>query len=220
MPEKIDYALFDFDGVIADTEPLYLKLDAEVLKRFGYEATEDELRGFVGKASEVEAPALLAAHGIEVTGEQYLAAWDPDRAIYGDSDLQPSPGLAELWAHLRERGVKIAVVSTTRVVSLVRALNNFGLLSYVDAIVGKEMVKNAKPDPEPYLTGLGLLARGVAVEEAASRAVAFDDSPSGVASARAAGIYTVCYQGASVKQQVQQADAFIDTFVGLCTKSV
>ena len=72
-----------------------------------------------------------------------------------------------------------------------RALNNFGLLTYVDAIVGREMVSRMKPDPEPYLRALEIL--GVD----ATDAVAFDDSSSGVASARAAGVYTVCYRGDS-----------------------
>lgn len=184
-------ALFDFDGVVADTEPLYVELDRRALAALGYEATDEELEGFVGKASEVEGPALLARHGIQATEADYLAVWDSDRDIYGNPALEPSPGLPELWARLRERGCRIAVVSTTRCASLVRALNNFGLLTYVDAIVGREMVSRMKPDPEPYLRALEIL--GVD----AADAVAFDDSSSGVASARAAGVYTVCYRGTS-----------------------
>lgn len=184
-------ALFDFDGVVADTEPLYVELDRRALAALGYEATDEELEGFVGKASEVEGPALLARHGIQATEEDYLAVWDSDRDIYGNPGLAPNPGLPELWARLRDRGCRIAVVSTTRCASLVRALNNFGLLTYVDAIVGREMVSRMKPDPEPYLRALEIL--GVD----AADAVAFDDSSSGVASARAAGVYTVCYRGDS-----------------------
>ena len=57
-------ALFDFDGVVADTEPLYVELDRRALAALGYEATDEELEGFMGKASEVEGPALLVRHGI------------------------------------------------------------------------------------------------------------------------------------------------------------
>lgn len=184
-------ALFDFDGVVADTEPLYVELDRRALAVFGYEATDEELEGFVGKASEVEGPALLVQHGIQATEEDYLAVWDSDRDIYGNPGLAPNPGLPELWACLRKRGCRIAVVSTTRCASLVRALNNFGMLTYVDAIVGREMVSRMKPDPEPYLRALEILGAD------AADAVAFDDSSSGVASARAAGVYTVCYRGDS-----------------------
>ncbi len=212
--EQARYALFDFDGVIADTEPLYIELDRAALAALGYEATDDDLESFIGKASEVAGPELLRAHGIEATTEDYLAVWDSDAGIYGREDLEPSPGLRELWERLRERGCRIAVVSTTRCVSLVRALNHFGMLTYVDAIVGREMVTHAKPDPEPYVRGLELLARleGESVDAARAHAVAFDDSPSGIASAKAAGVFAVCYTGASATLPVEGADAVIDQF--------
>ncbi len=215
--KQAKYALFDFDGVIADTEPRYIDLDRAALAALGYEATDKDLESFIGKASEVAGPELLARHGIQATSEDYLAVWDSDAEIYGREDLEPSPGLRELWERLRERGCRIAVVSTTRCVSLVRALNRFGILTYVDAIVGREMVSHAKPDPEPYERGLALLAE-MEGEEAASarrRAVAFDDSPSGIASARGAGILAVCYTGASMTLPVEGADATISSFSAL-----
>lgn len=202
-------ALFDFDGVIADTEPLYMALDRRTLATFGYEASDDDVRAFIGKASEVEGPALLADHGIHVTREEWRAAWDRDHLIYGDPSLSPSPGLPELWTGLVKRGARIAVVSTTSVTSLVRALNNFDLLRFVDIVVGDEFVERHKPDPEPYLRALKLLHAD------AREAVAFDDSPSGVASAQSAGIYTVCYQGASEGQPVIGADAYLNDFRAL-----
>lgn len=105
LSERVKYALFDFDGVIADTEPLYLDLDRAALAKLGYEATDEDLASFIGKASETAAPELLRAHGIEATTEDYLAVWDSDAGIYGREDLEPSPGLRELWERLRERGV-------------------------------------------------------------------------------------------------------------------
>ena len=215
--EQAGYALFDFDGVIADTEPLYIDLDRAALAALGYEATDEDLESFIGKASEVAGPELLAEHGICATTEDYLAVWDSDAGIYGREDLEPSPGLRELWERLRERGCRIAVVSTTRCVSLVRALNHFGMLTYVDAIVGREMVSRPKPDPEPYERGLAFLAglEGEGADEARARAVAFDDSPSGIASAKAAGIFAACYTGASATLPVDGADATVASFSAL-----
>ena len=207
---RIEFALFDFDGVIADTNPLYMELDRTTLEHFGYTPTDEELRRFIGRSSEVEGPALLASKGINITTEDYLGVWDSDKKIYGSPSLEPSPGLRELWEALEARGVKIAVVSTTRCVSLVRALNHFQMLSYVDVIVGREMVEHHKPHPEPYLRALELLALGE--KDAASRALAVDDSRAGVASAKAAGVYTICYQGSSETQDVEGADEVIHDF--------
>ena len=215
--EQAGYALFDFDGVIADTEPLYIDLDRAALAARGYEAADEDLESFIGKASEVAGPELLAEHGVYATTDDYLAVWDSDAGIYGREDLEPSPGLRELWERLRERGCRIAVVSTTRCVSLVRALNHFGMLTYVDAIVGREMVSRPKPDPEPYERGLALLAslEGEGADEARARAVAFDDSPSGIASAKAAGIFAACYTGASATLPVDGADTTVSSFSAL-----
>ncbi|WP_321972185.1 HAD-IA family hydrolase [Paratractidigestivibacter sp.] len=208
-PARIRYALFDFDGVIADTEPLYVELDRRVLRHFGYEPTDTELESFIGLSSEVESRKLLAANGIEVSHDEYRAVWDSDAQIYGDPGLKPNPGLADLWLALRSAGAKIAVVSSSPTSGLVRALNRFGLLSCVDAIVGAEMVSKRKPDPEPYLRALEYLALGDA--GAARGAVAFDDSGAGVASAVAAGAWTVCYRGAAAAQAA--ADESLEDFV-------
>lgn len=204
--ERFTCALFDFDGVIADTEPLYMELDRRTLARFGYEASDEDVRSFIGHPSEEKGPALLAAHGIEVSRAEWCAAWNPDLEIYGSEALEPMPGLAELWAALDARGVRIAVVSSSSVVSVVRALNHFDLLRHVSAIIGSEMVGAKKPDPEPYLRALKTLGA------AAAGAVAFDDSKAGVAAARAAGVYTVCFQGASEVQEVSEVDAFLAAF--------
>lgn len=210
LPKTIRYALFDFDGVIADTSPLYMELDRTALMHFGCTPTDEELRSFIGVPSEVAGPALLETKGIHVTTEQYLEVWNSDKGVYGSPELVPSEGLEELWHLLRRRGAKIAVVSTTRCVSLVRALNHFQLLSCVDAIVGREMVERQKPDPEPYLRALGLMAPGdpTAVEQA----IAIDDSPTGVASAMGGGFFTICYQGASERRDVTGADLAVSSF--------
>ena len=195
LPQHLDYALFDFDGVIADTEPLYVELDRRAIRHFGYDPTDEEVLSFVGHPSEVLAPELLARHGISITTEQYLEVWDADGMIYGSPDLEPSPGLRELWDELVARGTKIGVVSTTPCSSLVRALNHFQLLSHVSVIVGRELAGERKPSPEPYQTALTYLAPGEKSPEL--RALAVEDSRAGITAARAAGIYTVQYLGAA-----------------------
>lgn len=208
LPQHLDYALFDFDGVIADTEPLYVELDRRAIRHFGYDPTDEEVLSFVGHPSEVLAPELLARHGISITTEQYLEVWDADGMIYGSPDLEPSTGLRELWDELVARGTKIGVVSTTPCSSLVRALNHFQLLSHVSVIVGRELAGERKPSPEPYQTALAYLAPGEKNPEL--RALAVEDSRAGITAARAAGIYTVQYLGAA------SADRAAGESVGAC----
>lgn len=240
--QNIRYALFDFDGVIADTEPLYLELDRRACMHFGYEPTAEELRGFVGHPSEIAAPELLAGHGIHITGADFRSVWDPSRDVYGSADLAPSEGLHELWERLDAAGIVIGVVSTSLASDLVQALNQFGLMRYVSVLVGREHITQRKPAPEPYLRALAWLvgcelggaatkaardtetvadaAAGeapakaapgnAALREAAARAIAVEDSPTGIAAARAAGLYCFGYTGGSVAQDTSAASETID----------
>lgn len=211
FPAELRYALFDFDGVIADTEPLYIECDRRALARLGYEATDEELRSFIGHPSEEAGPALLARHGIHVTAQEFLAVWEGGASIYGSPGLTPSPGLRELWGQLRELGVRVGVVSSTRCASLVLALNRFGMLGFVDTLVGRELVTKRKPSPEPYLRALEWLAPDEGAG-AARHAIAFEDSAAGIASASAAGIHVVGYQGATETRDSPGADEAISSF--------
>ena len=216
LPQHLDFALFDFDGVIADTEPLYVELDRQAIRHFGYDPTDEEVLSFVGHPSEVLAPQLLARHGISITTEQYLEVWDADGMIYGSPDLVPSPGLSDLWDELVARGVRIGVVSTTPCASLVRALDHFQLLSHVSVMVGRELVRERKPSPEPYETALAYLAPGE--KNASLRAMAVEDSRAGITAARSAGIFTVQYLGAASADRGDGESAGASAFAGSMTE--
>lgn len=211
-PQDLRYALFDFDGVIADTEPLYLELDRVALAKLGYEATNADLRSFLGHPSERRAPELLAEHGIEATAAQFVEARGSVSCIYGSELLEPSAGLEALWEWLHERGVRVGVVSSTHVADLVLALNRWNLLRLVDVVVGRELVSATKPNPDPYLTALGYLAPELSHEEAASYALAVEDSPVGLRAAQAAGIHAIAFTGNSVEQDTSMADERCESF--------
>ncbi|WP_428379496.1 HAD family hydrolase [Olsenella sp. Marseille-QA0557] len=201
------YALFDFDGVIIDSEPFYIETDRQVISRFGYEPTDEELYTFMGRSSSKMGTALLAAHGINVTIEQYKAARpDPLVTIYDNPKIPAIAGLRELWQNLAEHNVGIGVVSTSLCAPLTAALNRLGLMSFVDVLVGRELVRHTKPHPEPYLKALSYFT---ANPEDVSKTIAIDDSPSGIASARAAGMYAIGFQGSTVPQALPEADLVV-----------
>ena len=86
------------------------------------------------------------------------------------------------------------------------ALNRLGMTHLFDAVVCLDMVKNIKPEPDLYLSALSFL--GVDAEEC----IAFEDSPSGIAAAHAAGIYTVGYSGGQIVQDLSTADNVISSW--------
>lgn len=204
-------ALFDFDGVVADTEPLVSAQDLEAFRTFGIEPTWDELYSFVGTDGYGPARAVFERYGVDATFDDLRS---PERhadriEVYLDPSLDAMPGIREFIAGLRERGLKTALVSTSPARHLLAGLNRLGMTSCFDAIVSGDLTERHKPDPEPYARACELL--GVVPGEC----VAFDDSPSGIASAKAAGCYVVGFTGSVVRQDTSEADETLASFEGL-----
>lgn len=208
-PQGLRAALFDFDGTLCDTEGHNLRLVQEVLAGMGAQVPLSVLEGLAGCEDRVVVPRLMAEYGATGTIEEYERRRDGCYRTYSEADLVPEPGAVELLEGLRERGVKVGLVSMTVSRSVLTALNRLGMLSLFDAVVCGDMVSARKPSPVPYRAALALF--GVAPADA----VVVEDSPTGIAAGRAAGCHVIAYTGASIRQDVSAADEVTDTFVGL-----
>jgi beta-phosphoglucomutase len=180
MPPRA--VLFDFDGVIADTENLHV---ASWERTFGLMGL-DVPAGGCARAAEIDDRAFLA----EVFAEKQIqggdiAGWvrrkqDLTAALLADSP-RVYPGVVALVHRLRGR-VRLAVVSTTWRENIETVLHAADLADAFEVVVAKEDVAAVKPDPECYRLALARL------DLPAAAAVALEDSPTGLASARAAGM--------------------------------
>ena len=210
MPDKPiapKAALFDFDGTIADTEATSSARVAEVFRSYGIEPTQEELFGMIGNDDAITVPPILARAPQPVTYEDYLRDMDDCRDTYYRLPLEPFEGVTAFIESLRERGVKCAVVSSTSSFNVVMALNRLRMLRLFDAVVCGDMVERLKPDPCLYLRALEVLGVG------AGECIAYEDSPSGIAAAHAAGIYAVAFTGSIVVQDRSAADEIIDRWL-------
>jgi HAD superfamily hydrolase (TIGR01509 family) len=174
--------LFDFDGVIADTENHHIAAWQRTLTSLGWQVSDE----VAARSAEVDDQAFLrelfASQGIDggdiegwVRRKQALTV----RLIRDAPQIYP--GVVELVGELTGR-VRLAIVSGTWRENVDAVLSASGLAGSFELIVGKEDVAAVKPDPEAYLLALERL--GLEPTEA----VAIEDSPSGLAAARAAGI--------------------------------
>ena len=177
--------LLDFDGVIADTENIHIAAWQRTFARLGWElsdeactrAVEIDDRDFL---SEVFAQKKITEGDVEgwVRAKQTLT-----RAMLADSP-RVYPGVAALVRAAGSRA-RLAVVSTTWRENVETVVAAAGLAAAFATIVAKEDVQDPKPAPECYRLALERL--GVP----AGAAVALEDSPTGLAAARAAGIRVV-----------------------------
>ena len=183
MPPKA--ILFDFDGVIADTGNHHIAAWQRTLAVMGWQIA-DEVAARSAEIDDREFLAeLFAERGII---ESKIEDWVRRKQVLTVQLLKDAPrlfpGVVELVRELHGR-VRLAVVSSTWRENIKAVLGAAGLAESFDLIVGKEDVTAVKPAPDGYqlaLNRLRLVARSV---------VALEDSPTGLASARAAGIRAI-----------------------------
>jgi HAD superfamily hydrolase (TIGR01509 family) len=194
--------VFDNDGLLLDTEPCWTRAETSVFERHGHTFDLEAKRALVGTAPETAARVLerlldLPGRGEELSAELYALALEEIAA-----GAEPRPGAVELLGALDGRW-PVAVASNSPRSHLLAGLNRTGLVDGFDVVLGVEEVGEPKPAPDLYLRACELL--GVMP----TRSVALEDSPPGVAAARAAGLYVVGVP--SVAGVVLEADAVFDS---------
>jgi beta-phosphoglucomutase-like phosphatase (HAD superfamily) len=186
--------VLDFDGVIANSEPLHFQAYRDVLAEEGVTLTEgDYYARYLGFDDVGAFQAIAAAGGRAWTTAQIgeLVARKAVRleALECDGSIL-FPGAAGA-VRRAAAAVPIAIASGARGVEIRRILDREGLAACFTAIVAAEDTAASKPEPDPYLRAVALLAPACGGRLAASECVAIEDSHWGLASARAAGLRTV-----------------------------
>jgi HAD superfamily hydrolase (TIGR01509 family) len=171
--------LFDMDGLLIDSEPLWLEAETAIMARLGADWTEADQLELLGGSLERTVRHLLAKATrpapAEVVGE-WLMSDIAERVRRG---VPVRPGARELLASVAEAGLPHALVTSSERGFMDAVLASTGMR--FDAQVCADDVTVTKPDPEPYL----LAAKLVGVHP--GDCFALEDSPNGVASAEAAG---------------------------------
>jgi HAD superfamily hydrolase (TIGR01509 family) len=172
--------LFDMDGLLIDSEPLWLEAERAVMTRLGSGWTEADQAALLGGSLSGTVRYLLAHAARPATPEvvgEWLMAEIGDRVRRDGVPLRP--GASELLASVDAAGLPRALVTSSerRFMDTVLARTQMRF----DVLVCAEDVSATKPDPEPYLLAAKLLDVNPA------RCFALEDSPNGVASAQAAG---------------------------------
>ncbi len=205
--------IFDFDGLIVDTETSSFEMARDAYRRFGHELPADLWQRCVGSHVDVYAHLQeLVGAGVDVAAvREQLRAGKRD----ADARLGPLPGVVELVAAAVAAGVRLAVASSSSRRWVEGHLQRIGALGAFHAVRCRDDVQQAKPAPDVYLAALD----GLGVS--ASEAVAFEDSPNGVRAARTAGIYTVAVPNDVTRGwPFDHADRVIGSLQGVTVRSV
>jgi HAD superfamily hydrolase (TIGR01509 family) len=175
--------IFDMDGTLVHSDPVHLQAFAEVLGPEGVVIDDDLYRNtIIGHTNESIFATLLP--GRPVTEHETFA--DLKEAAFRRlaSELKPLDGLLDLLDWADRNGVSIALVTNAPALNALHMLDVMGLTHRFAVKVTRDDVARGKPDPLPYLTALDRLG----IDAAA--AIAFEDSPSGMKAAKAAGLFS------------------------------
>ncbi len=175
--------LFDLDGTMLNTDPIHRAVFADMMAPRGL--TVDE------------AFYMRHIHGrLNIDFFTEFLPDEPDPVALSDAKeaefrrrlprpYPAMPGVMAVLAKARADGVALAVVTNAKRENAEAMLDAIGAREYFAVVVSGEETPRGKPHPDPYIEAMALL--GVTAEDS----IAFEDSPSGVRSAHAAGAYTV-----------------------------
>ena len=194
--------VFDMDGLMVDSEPLWFEVEREFARARGGDFTPELARSCVGRGMAHTLEIMHDRFGFQVDLERDAAAI-VDLFIGRVGDLALKPGFLELFDEARARGVPRALGSSSARRLVEATLGRFGLSESFEAVVTGDCVARPKPAPDIFLEA----ARRLGVAPAAC--VVLEDSLSGVEAARAAGMRVIAVPEHGAAGFESRADAVV-----------
>lgn len=187
--------IFDFDGLILDTEEPSFNAWSQIYAEFGVRLDVKDWANSLGSSESRFNPVThleeLVNYPVDAANLRKKARLATDRAI---SKLQPLPGVENTLLNAVQMGLKLAIASSSPRAWVMGHLNRLDLTRYFNAIVCMEDVPEVKPAPDLFLAALAAL--GLQAPEA----IIFEDSPNGINAGRLAGVFTVAIPNAVSRQ--------------------
>ena len=200
--------IFDMDGVLVDSEPLFLNAINRLLVQEGVDpVSEAENQDFlIGTTIQETWRQLKLRRPLPLSAETYMQRYDVIVREVMMQELAPQPGVRELIAACRQRGLPIAVASSSRHIWVDLKLAAIGLTGAFDLVLGGDDVTRGKPEPDIYLKA----AAGLGIPP--GQCIAIEDSPIGITAAVASGAYTIAVRTDYTRHlDVSQAHAILET---------
>ena len=183
---KIKGIISDMDGVILDTEKLYVRFWCEAASFYGFPMTLEHALGIRSLSGKLAEEKLQGWFGKEfdynAVRQKRIELMDK---FVNQNGVEPKPGAKALLSYIKDNGYALALATATPVDRAVRYLKSVELYSFFDQIVSAREVKRGKPAPDIYLCAAKRL--GLDPKEC----IALEDSQNGIRSAFAAGCKTI-----------------------------
>jgi len=186
----VSHVIFDVDGLVLDTEPLYTELFQDMVSKYGKTFTWEVKVQMMGKVAHDAGAVLIRELDLPITIDEYIKYYDEQCKIYL-AKAQLLPGVERLVRHLHKHNIPIAVATSSDPddyqVKTTNSKDVFALFHH--AVVGgrNPEVKRGKPAPDIFL----LCASKFEDSPPPEKVLVFEDAPNGVEAALAAGMQVV-----------------------------
>ena len=206
-----DAVVFDNDGLLLDTESVWTRAERDLFERRGLRFSPADKRELVGTSAEIAAGVLERRLAEPGRAAQLIEELNELVVVELEHGVEAMVGARELLERLVERGTPLGLVSNSPIAFVRRSLEIVGLHDRFDVVLSAHEVAEPKPSPEPYLEA----CRRLRVEPGPS-VVALEDSPTGVAAARAAGLTVIgipSLEGIALEEAHHLAESLLDDVV-------
>jgi HAD superfamily hydrolase (TIGR01509 family) len=211
MTSLPDAVVFDNDGLLLDTESVWTRAEEDLFELRGKEFTPADKRELVGTSAEIAGGILERRLGEPGRAAELIEELNELVVAELEHGVEAMLGAAELLHRLKRRGTPIGLVSNSPLRFVLRSIEIVGFENLFDVILSAHEVAAPKPAPDPYLEA----CRRLSVEPGPS-VVALEDSPTGVAAARAAGLTVIgvpSIEGLALEEAHHLAESLLDEVV-------
>jgi HAD superfamily hydrolase (TIGR01509 family) len=185
-PQLPDAVVFDNDGLLLDTESVWTRAERDMFERRALVFTDELKREIVGTSAAAAGEMLERA--LDEPGQAGALIEELNELVVAELEhgVEAMVGARDLLERLKGQGTPIGLVSNSPLVFVLRSLEIVGFEAIFDVVISAHEVAAPKPAPDPYLEA----CRRLGVEPGPG-VIALEDSPTGVAAARAAGLTVI-----------------------------
>ena len=206
---KKSAVIFDMDGVLVDTEPIYIDISRGLFRKCGIEISEERMMSYIGVPAkrmwaEIKRDFRLSQSLDELVHEERAEQW---QRLSSMKILPPTDGVVPFLRQLMTAGIRRAIASSTSL-DLVQLIISKALIGrYFEAVISGDAVKEGKPAPDIFLRAASELGCPP------SDCVVVEDSPHGIRGAKRAGMKAVGFANRlSRNLDLSEADTVIADF--------
>lgn len=149
--KKVESVIFDMDGVLFDTESIYLKVWKNVFRKYGYKMTKDIYSQVIATGRENVKKVFLREFGEELPIEKMYREKDIALKEEIEKQVYIKEGAVEILTYLKNKNYKVALATSSDRERMNKQLEKASIRGYFDEIVCRDEVENTKPNPEIYL---------------------------------------------------------------------